>query len=193
MEQGWAAAEGGLKERRRQEAEARRAADHGGSLAPLADTSTTSAPVSGLLSAGDSWVSSGERPPHHPPPETTATATAAAQPSPAYVRWLRALAAPTALAAVRRLQATYRANLTRRVLSTHFLQRTVRVFDPPGNASTGWKAPHIQAHQPPSTGQVRVFDPTAGRDYYYDTDTGQSSWQPPVLLSKADRCYLAPI
>jgi len=165
LEQGWAAAEGGLKERRRQEAEARRLAaaatadGDGDDMGPV--SGDVSAPVSGLLSSGDSWVSSGEH--THPPATATATAPAAAAaarppPSQQYLRWARALAPRPAHAAAARLQAVCRGNLTRRVLSSHFASRT-----------------------------VRVFDPTAGRDYFYDTETGQSSWQPPVLLTRADR------
>ena len=165
LEQGWAAAEGGLKERRRQEAEARRLAatatadgfGDGEDRGPA--TGDVSAPVSGLLSSGDSWVSSGEH--THLPATATATAPAAASrppPSQQYLRWTRALAPRPAHAAAARLQAVCRGNLTRRVLSSHFASRT-----------------------------VRVFDPTAGRDYFYDMETGQSSWQPPVLLTRADR------
>jgi len=168
LEQGWAAAEGGLKERRRQEAEARRLAAAATATADGESdggpaTGDVSAPVSGLLSSGDSWISSGER--THPPTTATATApapapAAAARPLPSqqYLRWARALAPRPAHAAAARLQAVCRGNLTRRVLSSHFASRT-----------------------------VRVFDPTAGRDYFYDTETGQSSWQPPVLLTRADR------
>jgi len=156
-------AEGGLKERRRQEAEARRLAatatadgfgdgEDGGPA-----TGDVSAPVSGLLSSGDSWVSSGEH--THPPATATAPAPASRPPpSQQYLRWACALAPRPAHAAAARLQAVCRGHLTRRVLSSHFASRT-----------------------------VRVFDPTAGRDYFYDTETGQSSWQPPVLLTRADR------
>ena len=34
---------------------------------------------------------------------------------------------------------------------------------------------------------IRIFDPSSGRDYYFDQHTLASSWQPPVLLRRVDK------